>query len=79
MMLKTCSNCGQNFLTEVALFVYQHRPTEEYYSCGCKEQADVAKKCAEIVRTFADDHKTVQPSFSRMVDAICKHFNLKEV
>jgi len=57
-MLKTCSNCGQNFLTEADLFVYQHRPTEEYYSCGCKEQADavagnpVAQK--ELVHLRAD-------------------------
>ena len=35
-----------------------------------------AKKCAEIVRTFSEDHKTIQPSFIGIVDAIRKEFNI---
>ena len=35
-MLKKCSNCGKEFLTEADLFVYKNT-VPEYYSCGCKE------------------------------------------
>ena len=82
-MLKTCSNCGQNLLTEVDLFVYQHRPTEEYYSCGCKEQADVAEKCVKIAKNSClSPPDGGSPTQEEINDAewaahlIRKHFNL---
>ena len=36
-MLATCKNCGRGLLTEADLIIYQHKPSEEYYSCGCVE------------------------------------------
>lgn len=30
----------------------------------------VRKKCAEVVRTWADDHLTIQPSFTKIAKAI---------
>jgi hypothetical protein len=36
-MLKSCDNCGKEFLTEADTFVFQNRPSGEYYSCGCVE------------------------------------------
>lgn len=31
-MIETCSICGETFITEANMFVYQHRPSEEYYA-----------------------------------------------
>ena len=35
-------------LTEADTFIYQHRPHEEYYSCGCKEKLAAAKLTEQI-------------------------------
>jgi len=35
-----------------------------------KVVTETMRECLEIVRTFAEDHKTVQPSFTRIVKAI---------
>lgn len=32
MAYETCRICGEGIITEADAFVYQHRPTEEYYA-----------------------------------------------
>ena len=44
MALKKCSNCDKDFITEADIFVYQNKPSGEYYSCGCVE----FKKCKAL-------------------------------
>ena len=56
MALKKCCNCGKEFITEADIFVYQNRPSGEYYSCGCVE----FKKHKEYKKGFIDGFKAHQ-------------------
>jgi len=35
-----------------------------------QDRLAVRKKCAEVARTWADDHLTIQPSFTKIAKAI---------
>jgi len=45
-------------------------PAKDFIDYTKQVQLDALREAAEIVRTFAEDHKTIQPSFTGITKAI---------
>ena len=59
MTLISCSNCGKYMLSEADMYVYQHRPSEEYISCGCKEFTNFDAVRNVLEREISSKQKSV--------------------
>lgn len=51
-MTLECKNCGRTILSEADMYIYQHRPTEEYISCGCKEITQPLGEIRKLIEEY---------------------------